>query len=439
MKSLRATLFGLLLASALACCGAFAGAAAAQPGLDANFAGGVVTPKAIPNGKWPQVARGAAIQADGKVVAPISLSVRYGQRAHRPVVRYGLDGKLDPSYGKGGVAWVRLRGVKFFGFTGISLQADGRALVLGTGSAHKHGPWRSFVARLDSSGQLDRSFGDDGVTYLPASAVGYLGLLSATELETGGTLLVSGDDEGDFMRLIRLKGSGNIDRAYGDRGVKDVLLARHVFFVEAVDTRVHGDTIDVLALFDTGRISCKVLRTSITSHGGPVNTFGDHGWAKVPAAIKGQDDGGCGSLAAASDGGVAVAGDTLDLRQDLPYGGYITKFRPDGKLDSSFGTAGIALTGSNTYGSSAALTGDGSYLLAGANMGERDTDTARGALLELDSAGRAVPTFGAAGFLALPLRGIPGKFSQSAAGSVVVFTKYLKKGFGSSQIVKLTN
>jgi uncharacterized delta-60 repeat protein len=436
---MRVSLLGPLLAAAVICGGVFAGAAEAQPGLDSSFAGGVVTPKAIPNGKWPQVARGAAIQADGKVVAPISLSVRYGQRAHRPVVRYGVDGKLDPSYGKGGVAWVRLRGTKFFGFTGISMQADGRALVFGVGTAHKNGPWRAFVARLTDSGQLDRSFGGNGVTFLPASAVGYQGLLSATQLETGGTILVSGDDEGASMRLIRLKGSGRIDRAYGDHGVKNVLHARHVFFVEAIDTRVHGDTMDVLALFDTGRINCRVLRTSIASRGGPVTTFGDHGWVKVPTAIKGQDDGGCGSLAAATDGGVAVAGDTLDLSQDLPVGGYICKFRPDGKLDSSFGTAGIALTGSNTYGVSAAMTGDDSYLLAGARIGEKDTDTPTGAFFELDSAGKAVPTFGAAGFLSLAARGNPGKFSQSAGGSVVVFTKYLKKGFGSSQIVKLTN
>lgn len=84
-----------------------------------------------------------ALQADGRIVVG----------AGHFLFRFDPDGSPDTSFSDDG--WVRTATAAY----GVGLQADGKIVVTGPG---KWEPFLFTVARFDSAGVLDRSFGDDG-------------------------------------------------------------------------------------------------------------------------------------------------------------------------------------------------------------------------------------------------------------------------------------
>ncbi|MFL5898032.1 MAG: hypothetical protein ACJ76D_06160 [Solirubrobacterales bacterium] len=100
-----------------------------------------------------------AVAPDGKPVV-----ATYGGEGGLVVARLGLDGRLDPSFGNGGVASspekliATVRGVP-----NAAVQPDGKVLVAVEGGFEGEGQDRSImVARYTASGQLDSTFGDGG-------------------------------------------------------------------------------------------------------------------------------------------------------------------------------------------------------------------------------------------------------------------------------------
>ena len=158
------TRFAAYWGAAVACAFILSAAApaGATPALDTAFSGGVVTPKVFPEGKQRQVARGTALQPDGKVVVAMGLATGYGRRAQRPVMRFNKDGTPDQSFGTNGTAWFGLKGAKRMGLVGVAIQPDGKLLVSGARYAHMKGDGEWFIARLNPDGQLDTTYGASG-------------------------------------------------------------------------------------------------------------------------------------------------------------------------------------------------------------------------------------------------------------------------------------
>jgi uncharacterized delta-60 repeat protein len=94
-----------------------------------------------------------AIQADGKIVA-----VGTGGFDSYALARYESDGTLDPSFGGNGKVLTNLTGGFDVAYA-VAIQANGKIVVAGR-SAGAGG--RFAVARYESDGSLDSSFGGDG-------------------------------------------------------------------------------------------------------------------------------------------------------------------------------------------------------------------------------------------------------------------------------------
>jgi uncharacterized delta-60 repeat protein len=110
---------------------------------------------------------------------------------------------------------------------GLALQPDGKILVVGTSSsgggyigAEWSGSSKIFVARLDSSGALDPTFGTSGVAWpdLGQNAIAY-----AVRVQTDGAILAAGRRWTDVTNeavLIRLTSAGSLDPAYAAGGFR---------------------------------------------------------------------------------------------------------------------------------------------------------------------------------------------------------------------------
>ncbi|KKD06050.1 calcium-binding protein [Streptomyces sp. WM6386] len=163
------------------------------------------------------VARGVAVQPDGKIVAA-------GQGIAGPgdlrfmVARYNADGSPDTGFGTGGYTLTPFEGGG--SAHDLALQPDGRIVLAGE-TGGPSGPNDFALARYTAAGGLDTGFGTGGtVRTVLSSAPGFLGDDSArgVAVQSDGKIVAAGYSAYDFA-LVRYTGSGALDPAFATDGV----------------------------------------------------------------------------------------------------------------------------------------------------------------------------------------------------------------------------
>jgi uncharacterized delta-60 repeat protein len=170
-------------------------------------------------GGFLEHAEGVAVQADGKTV--VVGSVSKGDVMHFAVARFGLDGKLDPSFGpsSNGRIVTPIGGDNRAFAKCVLIMPDGRIVVGGSAKVVERFAFDDFemtVARYHPSGQLDNSFGGDGIIankMFGEAAVTDMALLPDGRLLAVGT----GYDFLDGVRInvMRLRTNGSADSTFG--------------------------------------------------------------------------------------------------------------------------------------------------------------------------------------------------------------------------------
>ena len=182
-----------------------------------------------------------ALQPDGKIVVA-------GDYGSPFVARYTPDGRPDPTFGSGGI--VRLRG-GFADIRAVIVQRDGRIAV---GGDTLHDP---YLARLNSDGSLDTTFGEDGylaTREFPIQA----GQFSSLEEDTDGRIVAAVNNfTSNLFSVVRLETNGTVDRTFGTRGVA------------TPDLRGGNGSASALKLQGDGKIVVVGTRGSAPSFGPP--------------------------------------------------------------------------------------------------------------------------------------------------------------------------
>lgn len=219
--------------------------AGAAPGaLDPAFgAGGSVTTNfAGPD----ETGFATAIQGDGKIVVAGS-SIGAGEQV--ALARYDTAGVLDPSFGGDGRVVTNFTAGNDFAFA-IVIQADGRIVVAGAAGGSGG---RIALARYDPAGALDPTFGGDGkvtTDFSPGQD-----LANALAVQADGKLVVAGrtDGSGGRFALARYDTSGALDPTFGGDGRVRTNFTRQEDRADAVrrpdgredrrgrDDELHGD------------------------------------------------------------------------------------------------------------------------------------------------------------------------------------------------------
>ena len=97
-----------------------------------------------------------ALQGDGKIVVVGTTELN---RTRFAIARFNQDGSLDTSFGVDGKITEDF--LDFAEAYGVAIDANGRIVVVGeTGNVFRHD---FAMARYDSNGRLDSSFGDGGL------------------------------------------------------------------------------------------------------------------------------------------------------------------------------------------------------------------------------------------------------------------------------------
>lgn len=351
----------------------------AAPGsLDVSFDG---DGKVITNlGGTIQSARAVAVQPDGKILLGGSSNGDFA------LMRYNSNGSLDATFGSAGVAITSIGdGDSAYA---VALQADGKILL--AGSTTVAGQTDFALARYNSNGSLDASFGSGGVitsNYDPGE-VAY-----AIALQTDGKVLLGGTAGGEIA-LLRFTSNGVLDSGFagGGRTVIPIgggLDAAYAVTVQADGRILLGGYSTVGAYTDFALVRCN-------ENGSVDSSFGAGGRVITPI---GSSHDIAYAIAVHPDGRILLAGSAVN-------GSYtdfaIARYTSNGVLDTSLAGIGKVTTSLalNDVAYAMEVQPDGKILLAGNGSNGTSTDFA---LARYSNNGVLDGGFGASGKLLIPV------------------------------------
>lgn len=239
------------------------------------------------------------------------------------------SGSLDSSFGQNG-----RRTVDFgqehadwsdFGFTSL-LHPNGRFTLFGY-TGPRGLPDRLALARLDGSGNLRQGFGEAGRVVSKITPCGSRAIAAALD-PGGGIVAVAqvGGRCGPGFAVVRYRGDGTLDPNFGEGGVRIGRFGLERFQYPS-DVTVQADGRILVAGSDgSGPASGSIVR--YTADGRRDRSFGEGGQVRCACAV----------LAVLADGGVVAAGNASSGTGQRVL--VVTRLRPDGLPDDSFGHDG---------------------------------------------------------------------------------------------------
>lgn len=320
--------------------------------LDATFgAGGIVTTDI--NGDGDQA--GALVITDDQkiVVAGSSLAdpPYYGAIA---LARYNSNGTLDSTFGSNGVA-LHYIDASVTEVTDVALQTDGKLVVVGN-TASNH----AFLIRCNANGDPDPDFAQP---YGWATA----GLVVATRffaiaVQPDGKLLAAGTMNGEPVEVlvVRFLPDGTLDPTFGDGGLAFTYAGGVAASANAVAVQPDGKIV-LGGWFEPTSGDADWLLLRYLPDGSLDPELDGDGIVTVPFNA---EDAVCNALVLQPDGAIVMAGQVGYEPGDIG----VARYLPDGTPDPVFGEDGLVATDIGTPyegGRAVALQADGKVLVCG--------------------------------------------------------------------------
>ncbi|MGI8513310.1 MAG: hypothetical protein ACR2NH_11875 [Solirubrobacteraceae bacterium] len=231
------------------------------------------------------------------------------------LARFLPDGRPDPGFGRDGAVRMRLARRTAAAVLALALTADGGVLAAGaTQTTDEYDDLLDegmLIARFDSAGRPDRSFGTRGTGVVDLG--GRVAQGSAVTALPDGRVLVAGSLEvdsrdpelgGSDALVARLDRDGRLDRSFGRKGVAR-LRAGDAGFAGAAAMRVEADGTVLLAGSASDCATEDALVARLLPDGQVDRSFGRLGALLVPSAA---GDFNPTSLLPVNDGRLVVAG-----------------------------------------------------------------------------------------------------------------------------------
>jgi uncharacterized delta-60 repeat protein len=169
------------------------------------------------------LASSVAIQSDGKIViAGDSFALNpqardYALDCNFGIARYNSDGSLDETFGFSGIVLADFG--SFDRAHALAIQSDGKIVVAGDSNSTGTGPYSMIVARYNSDGTLDSMFGSGGkaIPVTGSFEVSALALQPDAKIILAGTYSSAYPAYADFA-LARYNSDGTLDATFGSGG-----------------------------------------------------------------------------------------------------------------------------------------------------------------------------------------------------------------------------
>ena len=337
--------------------------------------------------------RAVGVQANDDIVFAGRLPEK-GCPAGELVWRLNADGQIDRSFGEEGCG-VRVP----MGVSRIAVLPNGNLLFAGSGPLNPcghdcQGPGQLVLAMLDSSGNRDSAFGNEGAVMAGAedsiSDPGANGLV----VRQDGTIVVAGNES-----VTGFSSSGALDGGFGENGVaKAPQQPRALLALPAGALAVAGSA-SPRCCHSSGDLVVSRLRADGSLDPG----FGNRGSATLD--IGEVDE--ASALAQGPEGSLVLAGGSSSAADcgagSCTYTSILARFSADGKLDPEFGNGGwvaVEVAGEPSIREyvppivAISSVADGAIYAVGNRGSENDAF-----VLARDATGRPDPAFGTGGLV----------------------------------------
>ena len=324
---------------------------------DASFGvgDGLVTTRV---GLYEDIARGVAVQTDGRVVvAGYSRDGTAGSYV-MTAVRYLPDGSLDYSFNNSGKVAAQFSGSSIG--SAVAIQSDGKILI--AGETQVAAQWRFGIARFNPDGTRDSTFDGDG---LVDTALGAHNIPRGIAIQSDGKIVVVGYADDDFG-VARYHSDGSLDVAFDGDGKLITDFGGMRDFAEAVAIQSDGRIVVVGgSRMLVGNDDFAIAR--YLSNGTLDPSFDGDGKVTTPFGTMNDQ---ALSVALQADNKIVVGGTTDGgSAQSLA----LARYHSNGTLDSTFDVDGKVQTdsGSGQNAQRVAISADGKILAGGGSTFNR--------------------------------------------------------------------
>ncbi len=332
--------------------------------LDSGFGVyGVITTDFSPY--YDDVANDIVLQPDGKIVV-----AGYERDTNAPdfaVARYNSNGSLDTSFSDDGKAWAAFGWAANDYGQAVALQADGKIVVAGYSHSNVAGEDDFAVARFNSNGTLDTSFGSNGLGTVTTSFNSGFGGDRAYDVfvQPDGKIVVAGYRDGfsPNFAVARYNSNGSLDTTFGAVGKTFINFGGNDTAYAAAR---QSDGKIVLAGCTDVWGNSDVALARFNSNGSVDSTFGTSG--EVTTAVHATKYDCAYDIAIQPDGKIVVTGMVVNILGNPSV--VVLRYNSNGTLDTGFGSGGIVtvLLG-YAFGLSVAIQPDGKIVVAASSWG----------------------------------------------------------------------
>lgn len=325
----------------------------AQPGtLDVSFDTDGIIQTHI-SGFGQASGNALVIQPDGKIVTggPISS----GGTLRYVIARYNTDGSLDNTFGTGGI--VNGAGLTQNNLINcLALQSDGK--IVAAGYLKNSSTTDVLVLRLNTNGTYDTGFDSDGWVTFPVGTDN--DEANGIALQTDGKIVVGGElrtTAGYDLFVARLNSNGSLDNTFSGDGKDTLSFGGSDNRCEAV--KIQDDGKILVAGNGHNGYDTDLGIARYMSNGSRDNTFGSSGKVLlhygIAETIKDLD---------LEDGGKILACGYI-----VPGGYFFMRLNTDGSLDNTLDSDGIVQSNdANSVANAILWQSDGGIMIAGATF-----------------------------------------------------------------------
>lgn len=273
-------------------------------------------------------AQAITIQPDGRIV--VVGTSGYSKALDFGAARYLPDGTPDSEFSFNGVDFTSV----VFGDDHarcVVVQDDGKILLGGYGFCTEGNCFA--MVRYLSDGSVDPEFGVDGIVTTEISG-GYVLEAKAIALQDDGKILLAGGGVAGFA-VVRYLDDGSVDMDFGVDGLATCAFSQGNDRANGIAVLDDGKII--LSGYASGAVGDSIAVTRLNSDGTVDGSFGTGG--RVRAAIPNRNTIGQG-MVVGSDGGIVVVGYSVPPFAVDPTA-MVARFTADGMLDVGFNGTGL--------------------------------------------------------------------------------------------------
>ena len=275
----------------------------------------------------------AVVQPNGDIIVAGTSASVINESSEFALARFTPNGQLDPTFGRGGLVSTIFSNpccdTAFMSFASLLLQPNGQIVVGGSAPpGTKHGPGMTVLARYDSNGSLDTTFGVGGTVEevpAPVNPAALALLTDGSYLAAGGPSSVVEFSSTGVLQSTVTPGTVEAANQSASGCCSQVLFQPNGDYLVAQlgpGLGRRGSDVQVFRFSETGTLDTTFISTPFNFGGNPQNT---------PQAIILQ-----------ANGQIVVGGLTND--HGTPVTGGLARLDANGQLDTAFASGGSLMT-----------------------------------------------------------------------------------------------